>query len=54
VTGGGQGIGKIICAAFARFGALVVVVDIGLGGTGGVVQELQSSSVCAVEIVAFS
>ncbi len=54
VTGGGKGIGKAICAAFAHVGALVVVADIDRGGMGGVIQELQSSSVSAVGIAAFS
>ncbi len=54
VAGGGKGIGKTICAAFARVGALVMVVDVDRGGMGGVVQELQSSSVSAVGIAAFS
>ncbi len=54
VTGEGKGIGKTICAAFARVGALVMVVDVDRGGMGGVVQDLQSSSVSAVGIAAFT
>lgn len=48
VTGGGQGIGKAICAAFARGGALVTVADIDRGRVNEVVQELQSSGGSAV------
>ena len=43
VTGGGQGIGRAICTAFANEGATVVVADIDLAQAQETVHTLEAS-----------
>jgi 3-oxoacyl-[acyl-carrier protein] reductase len=43
VTGGGRGIGEAICLKFAENGASVVVADIDMGLSAGVVEKIRGS-----------
>jgi len=50
VTGGGQGIGRAICAAFANEGATVVVADIDLAQAQESVHTLEASESTALAV----
>ena len=43
VTGGGSGIGRGVCLAYAREGADVVVVDINKGGAAETVAGIEAA-----------
>lgn len=50
VTGGGQGIGRAICTAFANEGATVVVADIDLAQAQETVHTLEASESTALAV----
>ena len=52
VTGGGQGIGRAICTAFASEGATVVVADIDLAQAQETVHTLEASQSTALAVQA--